>query len=465
MILLINQLDEFDKNNSIEFDINGDQKISMDWLKFLIIASNKYLKSSSISTDETILPVSKSYEQFINNSSWQLNKTHLNIVIKKRYGDFLKKSVKDTIVILFKEWRNQDQLTKNQIIQLLLSMYELGWTSLYYRDYMNVFLQEINKHVHDICDGEFNKIQIPVLEQWIEIELLPFASQALLIDSEHIIDTKYQNLKDSLAQSLFQSYSRIRAKELFEIVADFPDSIIAIRELKEAATISGLLGHVGKVFRSIVRKRLLHSGASTSQILDIYVLMIRSLRVLDSSDLLLNFVAAPVRAYLMHRKDTVRSIVSSLTEGKDSELHGELRKGGSLEYGADEDDEEDGPGINWEPRKRDPDLMEVGARGLDVLALLVSIYGSTDLFVSEYRNLLADKILSNLEYDADNEVSTLELLKIRFGEESLHSCEVMLRDLEDSRRINNSVTFELLKTNSVSILQFLILLYCLIVFF
>jgi hypothetical protein len=113
----------------------------------------------------------------------------------------------------------------------------------------------------------------------------------------------------------------------------------------------------------------------------------------------------------------------------------ELKKGGSLVYGADEDDEEKGPGRNvkhhtqvllvdtaassfdivyfllsfshsslspfplncpfflslslslnlppfpslpgdnWVPRKRDPDLSEAGVRGQDVLALLVSIYG------------------------------------------------------------------------------------------
>ena len=27
----------------------------------------------------------------------------------------------------------------------------------------------------------------------------------------------------------------------------------------------------------------------------------------------------------------------------------------------------------------------------------------------------------------------------RFGEESLHSCEVMLKDIEDSKRINNAI--------------------------
>jgi anaphase-promoting complex subunit 2 len=128
-------------------------------------------------------------------------------------------------------------------------------------------------------------------------------------------------------------------------------------------------------------------------------------------------------------------------------LHGELRKGGSLEYGADEDDEEKGPGDHWEPRQRDIDLSGVGVRGLDVLALLVSIYGSTDLFVFEYRSLLADKLLSNHLYETDQELATLELLKMRFGEEPLHSCEVMLRDVEESKRVNNAISSSLKKNN------------------
>jgi hypothetical protein len=31
----------------------------------------------------------------------------------------------------------------------------------------------------------------------------------------------------------------------------------------------------------------------------------------------------------------------------------------------------------------------------------------------------------------------------RFGEESLHSCEVMLKDVEDSKRANNAIFSEL----------------------
>jgi len=73
------------------------------------------------------------------------------------------------------------------------------------------------------------------------------------------------------------------------------------------------------------------------------------------------------------------------------------------------------------------------------LSTLVSIYGSTEIFVSEYRSILAEKLFSNVNYITDNEVTNLELLKIRFGEEYLHNCEVMLRDVEDSKRVNNSI--------------------------
>jgi anaphase-promoting complex subunit 2 len=40
----------------------------------------------------------------------------------------------------------------------------------------------------------------------------------------------------------------------------------------------------------------------------------QALRVLDPSDVLLEAVAKPVRAYLQARKDTVRCIVTSLTD-------------------------------------------------------------------------------------------------------------------------------------------------------
>ena len=43
-------------------------------------------------------------------------------------------------------------------------------------------------------------------------------------------------------------------------------------------------------------------------------------------------------------------------------------------------------------------------RTADIINILVKIYGSQDMFVSQYRVLLADRILTNFSYDITNEV-------------------------------------------------------------
>lgn len=72
--------------------------------------------------------------------------------------------------------------------------------------------------------------------------------------------------------------------------------------------------------------------------------------------------------------------------------------------------------------------------------MLVNIYGSSELFVSEYRNMLADRLLSILDYETEKEIHILELFKLRFGESNLHNCEIMIKDISDSKRNNNSCT-------------------------
>ena len=48
--------------------------------------------------------------------------------------------------------------------------------------------------------------------------------------------------------------------------------------------------------------------------------------------------------------------------------------------------------------------------GLYFFSMLVNVYGSKDLFVSEYRTLLADRILSSFNYDTEKEVIAYTLL-------------------------------------------------------
>lgn len=330
----------------------------------------------------------------------------INLSLKLFFFENLENSLFDYFKNLIKGQCVQS--TSQQFSDKVKSIRELGWAIFFHPIVMKSAYAVLEAKVSDVCVGNYQDEFISDLNNWLKCFMFPCIGE-IFKDTVNDLPEIHSDLSKALARAM----SKVRGRELFDIIADFPDSIVAIRELKDASTSSSSQSYIGKVFRSAVCKRLLHPGASTTQIIDIYVKMIRALRILDPSDLLLNFSAAPVRAYLLQRKDTVRCIVSSLAAGAESDLHGELRRGGSLEYGLDEDDDHLPPGDDWMPRKRDPELIEKGERGLDPLALLVSTYGSTDIFVGEYRALLADRLLRNLDYNTDHELKTLELLKIR----------------------------------------------------
>ena len=79
----------------------------------------------------------------------------------------------------------------------------------------------------------------------------------------------------------------------------------------------------------------------------------------------------------------------------------------------------------------------------NIISMLVNIYGSKDMFVNEYKTLLADRLLSNYSYNMEKEIRNLELLKLRFGDSNLFACEAMLKDIGESKRINTNILEQL----------------------
>jgi len=239
-------------------------------------------------------------------------------------------------------------------------------------------------------------------------------------------------------------FCELRMKEIFEIVTDFPDSQPACEELRDLLQECNLLPELCSVLRDTLVRRVNHPGAETSAIIDVYIHTIKVLYVLDAHrDRWLAAVTHPVRTYLRNRSDTVRCILTSLTTG---DLHEELLRPDAklLEHVVvDSDDEEEQPTMDWIPppsiANRHMFLESYQGESnssSDILAMLVSIYGSKQLFVQEYRLMLADKLLSAQDYNTDEQVKTLELLKLRFGETSMRSPEVMIKDMDDSKRTN-----------------------------
>ncbi|KAG6332160.1 hypothetical protein ID866_6932 [Astraeus odoratus] len=186
------------------------------------------------------------------------------------------------------------------------------------------------------------------------------------------------------------------------------------------------------------RKRLLHPGADTKDILVQYVSTIKCLRKVDPPGVLLFKVADPIRRYLRERPDTIRCIVASLVgDGEsgdslidDNEPIQPLQQPEVENYGDPE----------WTPEPIDAGPGNFRAnKTSDIISTLVSIYDSKDLFVQELQVLLAQRLLTLKGGNLDQERRNIEILKIRFGESALDVCEVMLRDMTDSRRIDQHV--------------------------
>lgn len=226
---------------------------------------------------------------------------------------------------------------------------------------------------------------------------------------------------------------------------DFPESIPAINDLKICMEKIDMRKHFIQTLSNTLKIRVLHPGVNTMDILTGYIAAIKAIRYLDNSGIILETVTAPIREYLCKRSDTVRRVVTGLTEEGPTDLTEELAKGETVK----DNDKIDGNEElnNWENWLPDSFGIDQSARvqltninrSADIISMVVDIYGSKELFMNEYRNLMADRLLTSLDFNADKEIRNLELLKLRFGESLLHSCEVMLKDITDSKRINSHI--------------------------
>ncbi|MGH0172400.1 UNVERIFIED_CONTAM: hypothetical protein FKN15_071817 [Acipenser sinensis] len=308
----------------------------------------------------------------------------------------------------------------------------------------------IEQRMEARCRGEYERSFLNDFQEWLE-KVNGWLSKVFLSQTQSLEgDATLKRWRCHMHSFFYLIYVSMRIEELFSIIRDFPDSKPAIEDLKYCLERTGQRQQLLTSLKAAMETRLLHPGVHTSDIITLYISAIMALRELDPSMVILQVACEPIRKYLRTREDTVRQIVAGLTgdtEGS-SELANELSKADpvTLEHGQDSDEETADP-EEWLPDPIDAEADKCGSkrRSSDIISLLVSIYGSKELFISEYRSVLADRLIHQLSYNTAREIRNVELLKLRFGESHLHFCEVMLKDVADSRRINSNVADEEMK--------------------
>uniref|UniRef100_A0A2I3G9X6 Anaphase-promoting complex subunit 2 n=1 Tax=Nomascus leucogenys TaxID=61853 RepID=A0A2I3G9X6_NOMLE len=311
--------------------------------------------------------------------------------------------------------------------------------------------QVTRERMEDRCRGEYERSFLREFHKWIE-RVVGWLGKVFLQDgptrpASPEAGNTLRRWRCHVQRFFYRIYASLRIEELFSIIRDFPDSRPAIEDLKYCLERTDQRQQLLVSLKAALETRLLHPGVNTCDIITLYISAIKALRVLDPSMVILEVACEPIRRYLRTREDTVRQIVAGLTGDSDGtgDLAVELSKTdpASLETGQDSEDDSGEP-EDWvpDPVDADPGKSSSKRRSSDIISLLVSIYGSKDLFINEYRSLLADRLLHQFSFSPEREIRNVELLKLRFGEAPMHFCEVMLKDMADSRRINANIREE-----------------------
>ena len=204
------------------------------------------------------------------------------------------------------------------------------------------------------------------LKNWVENNYARFAVEVLAClgskEKSSSVDRSVQVSAADLEnwkQRAICDLGVLRIKELFEIVVDWDNgSRGAIEDLKQYTTTTAARSHLTNSFSNVLSQRLLQPGASTTEILQVYICIIRAFAVLDPKGVLLDRLARPIRRYLRDRDDTAKIIVGGLlAEETDDpgnadvliELAVELNKASNIASGDDDEGEMDWDDMNWVP--------------------------------------------------------------------------------------------------------------------
>ncbi|EJD53705.1 hypothetical protein AURDEDRAFT_141713 [Auricularia subglabra TFB-10046 SS5] len=301
-----------------------------------------------------------------------------------------------------------------------------------------VICEQIEAQIDEMCPGKWDKPCLPILRHWLGDKVVQWLLAQYSSTRRNSEEAKavLQNYVTRFDFHICKTLCDLRTTEIFDMIIDYPDSMPALLDLKECMQRVDQRAHLVATLRKLNKRRLLHPGADTKDILSQYVSTIKCLRVVDPPGVLLFKVADPIRRYLRERPDTIRTIVAGLV-GEGSDLIDENEPAVPMQASV-----EDYSDPKWEPEPIDagPDFRT--NKPSDVISTLVSIYDSKDLFVKELQVLLAERLLAITDGNFERELRNIEILKLRFGESALQVCEIMLKDMTDSKRLDQRIQKE-----------------------
>lgn len=319
------------------------------------------------------------------------------------------------------------------------------------------FAHAMNKLLDSFITSHYLKVDwyskksvVPQLRLWVKDGFTPLAElvlECLRCEHSSILSTEVSSWQEMALGRL----GRARVDNLFDFVINWDKSLGAVLDIREYLKIPGAKPYLTSGFSQQISRRLLHPGATTTYILNVYISIIRSFHELEPKGVLLERVARPIRRYLKERDDTARIIISSLLTDLSDETGSKFSSNSELSYeiasemakpfanfGQEADEELNWGDMNWQPLPQDASPEYKKSKVEDVIWFLLTLWERED-FINELKNIYGDHLLRCQDPEYEKEIRLLELIKVRLGDDKLQACEVMLRDVLESKRINASI--------------------------
>ena len=428
-----------------------------------------FLQSGANTTKRPSRPMRRDQDDAAEHASWKFRRDmhalFAHCVAPRRFSKTLSYVLYDAACRLFRIYTRQDGVQpsaasedtaefRQRMTTLLQGLERVGLGG---QNAQKAFAHAMNKLLDSFINSHYLKVDwyskksvVPQLKLWIRDGFCPLVElvlECLRCEQSSILPSEVTWWQEMALGRL----GRVRVDNLFDFVINWDKSLGAIMDIKDYLKVSGAKQHLTSSFSLQVSRRLLHPGATTTYILNVYISIIRTFQELEPKGVLLERVARPIRRYLKEREDTARVIISSLLTDLKDETGSKFSSNSELSYeiasemakppanlGQEADEELNWNDMNWQPLPQDASPDYKKSKVEDVIWFLLTLWERED-FINELKNILGDHLLRCQDPEYEREIRLLELIKMRLGDNNLQACEVMLRDVLDSKRINASI--------------------------
>ncbi|KAI8339492.1 hypothetical protein BC941DRAFT_420635 [Chlamydoabsidia padenii] len=269
---------------------------------------------------------------------------------------------------------------------------------------------------------------------WLSHIIAPFPYVSFVEKTDSNLWFDFLRVKIKVEHILYREYYDSRSKHIFDIILDFPTSKPVTEDLMIIIGKTRQMGHLRDTIMESLNKRLLHQGASATDIIQQYLSCVRLMKLMDPSCEALLPIVRQVESYMInYRDDSLDGVIEIIRQSEDYDLVPINEQDVYVFSDSELNDE------NMAMLDDSSQVERLQKKSNDLFAMLISLSGSKTKFVEKYKEVMSKSLMLAQDYNADQEVITLELVKQHFTENIMSGCDVMIKDMSNARRVNRKI--------------------------